>query len=135
MTPIARWTPEKNMCKLPDDVTNSRVDDLRERAEQYIDHALRYACMSWHEHFTNVDEHLTRTSGITSALYCFLEKFLSWLEVLSILGVVMVAVDALEAAAERLKVSRVSMPNESSEFTDLNRNRQLLTLSTTAFIS
>ncbi|KAF9642220.1 hypothetical protein BDM02DRAFT_2477464 [Thelephora ganbajun] len=35
---------EKNMCKLPDSVTNREVDDLRERIERYLDPALRYAC-------------------------------------------------------------------------------------------
>jgi len=37
---------ERNMCKLPDAVTNSEVDDLGERTERYIDQGLRYACRS-----------------------------------------------------------------------------------------
>ena len=81
-------------------------DHWRERRERYIDHALRYACKSWHEHLAGVDEHMAHSTGITSALCCFLEKkFLSWLEALSVLGAVRVAADALEAAAERLEVS------------------------------
>ncbi|KAF9643449.1 hypothetical protein BDM02DRAFT_1470333, partial [Thelephora ganbajun] len=48
-------TLEKNMCKLPDAVTNSEVPDLRERIDRYIDSALQYACKSWHKHL--VDEH------------------------------------------------------------------------------
>ena len=93
------------MCKLPDNVTNSEVDDLWERVERYINHALQYACRSRHEHLTGVDEHMARASGITSVLHCFLEnKLLAWLEVLSILGAVGVAADALEVAAGCLEV-------------------------------
>ena len=98
-------TLKKNMCQLPD-IINSEIGDLQERAGRYIDQALRYACRSWHEHLTGVDEHMAHSTGITSALRCFLEKkFLPWLEVLSILGVVGVAADALEVAADRLEVS------------------------------
>lgn len=98
-------TLKKNMCQLPD-IINSEIGDLQERAGRYIDQALRYACRSWHEHLTGVDEHMAHSTGITSALRCFLEKkFLPWLEVLSILGVVRVAADALEVAADRLEVS------------------------------
>jgi hypothetical protein len=43
-------TLEKNMCNLPDAVANSDVSDLKERSEEYIDPALRYACVSWHMH-------------------------------------------------------------------------------------
>ena len=92
---------EKNMCKLPDAVMNKEVDDLQERAEQYIDHSLQYACGSWHKHLVD----LAYTSEITSVLYQFLEgKFIFWLEVLSVLGTVRDAVDALEAAARWLEV-------------------------------
>jgi hypothetical protein len=96
-------TLEDNMCKLPDAVTNSEVDDLDERIERYIDPALRYTCASWHKHPT--DEHTARTPAITSALHHFLEKeFLFWLEVLSVLGAAKEAVDALEVATNLLEV-------------------------------
>ena len=95
---------EKNMCKLPDTVVNSEVNDLRERTERYIDHALRYACKSWHKHL--VDGHTPRTPEITSALHRLLEKkFLFWLEVLGVLGAVRDAVEALEVASKWLEVS------------------------------
>jgi hypothetical protein len=93
---------EKNMCKLPDAITNSKVDDLQERAERYIDCGLQYACESWHKHLVDAPAH---TSKITSVLHQFLEKkFLFWLEVLSILGTIRDAVDALEVAAKWLEV-------------------------------
>ena len=95
---------ERNMCKLPEAVRNSEVDDLKERREKYISHALKYACGSWHKHLTNI--HTTHRPKITSGLHHFLEKkFLCWLEVLSVLGNVRAAVDALEIATGWLEVS------------------------------
>ena len=99
---------EKNMCKLSDGVTNSEVGDMRERIEQYIDHSLRYACGSWHKHLVVPRTVPSHAPKITSILHQFLEeKFLFWLEVLSVLGTVRDAVDALEAAAQWLEVRRV----------------------------
>ena len=92
------------MCKLPDAITNSEVGDLQERTEQYINHALRYACKSWHKHL--IDKYVASRLGVTSTLHCLLEKkFLFWLEVLSVLGAVRDAVDALEVATKWLEVS------------------------------
>ena len=98
---------EENMCGLPDAVKNDEVDDLEERAYLCIDESLKYACESWHKHL--VDEHMARAPEVTSALHRFLEKkFLCWLEVLSVLGSVREAVDALRAAAKLLEVCRVT---------------------------
>ena len=94
---------ERNVCKLPDAITNSEVSDLHERVERYISPALQYACKSWHKHF--IDKRTTGTPEITSALRRFLEeKLLFWLEVLSILGAAREAVDALEVVTKRLEV-------------------------------
>ena len=96
---------ERNMCKIPDTVINSKVEDLQERIDQYIDHSLRYGCKSWHKHFVDSNKSPAHKLKITSALHQFLEeKFLFWLEVLSVLGSIRDAVDALEAAAEWLEV-------------------------------
>ncbi|KAF9642270.1 hypothetical protein BDM02DRAFT_3124713 [Thelephora ganbajun] len=93
-----------NMCKLPDAITNSEVPDLRDRAERYIAPALQYACKSWHKHLA--DERTARTPKITSALHRFLEnKFLFWLEVLSVLGAAREAVDALDLVTKWLEAS------------------------------
>ena len=98
---------EENMCGLPDAVTNNEVGDLDKKASLSIDEGLKYACESWHKHL--VDEHTARTPEVTSVLYRFLErKFLCWLEVLSVLGSVREAVDALRAAANFLEVCRFS---------------------------
>ena len=95
---------EKNMCKLPDLAANSDVSDLKERIERYLDPALQYACRSWHTHLIAGSPSIGMPE-ITSALHQFLEKkFLFWLEVLSVLGAVRNAVDALQAAVSWLGV-------------------------------
>ena len=97
-------TLEENICGLPDAVANSEVLDMRVRIDGYITPALQYACKSWHKHL--VDEHTARAPEICSAIHRFLEgRFLFWLEVLSALGTVKEAVDALEVAAKWLEVS------------------------------
>jgi len=96
-------TLEKNMCQLPEAVKNSEIDDLEGRAEQYINHALQYACKSWHKHLVN--DPTANRYDITSALNSFLQKkFLCWLEVLSVLGAARNAVDALQVAIKWLEV-------------------------------
>ena len=99
---------EKNMCGLPEAVTNSEVGDLQERTDQYISSALQYACKTWHKHF--VDGAVVHQPKFTSALYHFLEeKFLFWLEVLSMLGATREAVAALGVTTKWLKVISSSL--------------------------
>ena len=86
---------EWNLLSLPDYALNSEVEDLQMRTKDHISIALEYACRSWHNH-------LTRTTGdvtsIISDLHYFLEeKFLAWLEVVSVLGAVRGAVVSLES--------------------------------------
>jgi hypothetical protein len=98
-------TLEKNMCKLPDGVINSQVNDLKERTERRINPASRYACRLWHTHL--VGRHATSVNSleINSTLHRFLEsKFLFWLDVLSVLNSVRNAVDALQTAVDWLEV-------------------------------
>ena len=83
---------ERNMCKLPDGVVNSEVIDLKEKAKEHIGQALEYACRSWHKHLVGMIP-----ARIAPVLHRFLEeKFLFWLEVLSILGASREAVEAME---------------------------------------
>ena len=94
---------EQNMCRLPDGVNNSEVEDLKERVEEYIDQALQYACRSWYKHL--IGKAPTHSQKITSVLNQFLEgKFLFWLEVLSVLGVAREAVDAMQVTEKWLDV-------------------------------
>ena len=133
-------TLEKNMCKLPDGVANSDVSDLKERTEKFIDPALQYACVSWHTHLVGLvdaDTIPAHVPSIPPALHRFLEtKFLFWLEVLSVLGAVRNAVEALQAIVNRLEVCRVSMLDVLPVFTQMGfRSHQRLTWPTTAFAS
>ena len=110
-------TLEKNMCRLPEAVANSDVSDVKERIERYISTALQYACRWWHTHL--VDQHIPsiNTHKITSALHRFLErKFLFWLEVLSVLGAVRNAAEALRATVGWLEVGKGLTPHVSPEF-------------------
>jgi len=114
-------TLERNMCNLPDVATDNEVEDLRERAERCISRGLRYACESWHVHLVDAHTAPARALKITSILRRFLEeKFLFWLEVLSALGTVKDAVDALELAADWLEVRRIYTPDVFPEFTHMN---------------
>ena len=95
----------KNMCNLPDAVTNDEVENLRERAEQYITCGLRYACESWYKHLVDAHAVPDHTLEMTTVLSRFLEeKFVFWLEVLSVFGTIREAIEALEAAAKWLEV-------------------------------
>ena len=92
---------KKNMCSIPDYALNSEVDDLPKRiVESGIHGALEYACRSWYKHLIIVEDHIM---DVVLALYGFLEqKFLFWLEVLSVLGVVGSAIHALNATTKWL---------------------------------
>ena len=98
------------MCKLPDAVANSDVDDLKERTKWCIAPALQYACRSWYMHLVGRLTTAVNTPEIISALQRFLEKkFLFWLDALSVLGSVRNAVDALHVTANWLEVCSDSL--------------------------
>ena len=94
-------TLEKNMCSLPNYFLNSEVDDMKRRIkESGIGGALEYSCRSWYRHLVTTKD---QTADIISALNHFLEeKFLFWLEVLSVLGAVGEAARALDATIKWL---------------------------------
>ena len=101
-------TLEKNMCGLPDGAANSDVSNLKEKTEEHINSTLRYACVSWHTHLVGLVDSDTipaHVPTITHILRQFLEtKFLCWLEVLSVLGAVRSAVEALQVTTDWLRV-------------------------------
>ena len=83
----------KNMFSTPNYCLNSDVEGFPGVGEKSIDSALVYACRSWHNHLVRSD-HLNM--DVLSALHHFMEeKFIFWLEVLSILGAVGDAARAL----------------------------------------
>ena len=85
---------KQNLLSLPNYALNSEVKDLEARTKDHISTALEYSCRSWHNHVTRA------TGDIASIIpdICFFleEKFLAWLEVLSVFGAVRVAVVTLE---------------------------------------
>jgi len=100
---LMNWGLERNICKLPDAVTNSEVEDLQERTEQYINQGLQYACRSWHRHLVSTVS--SQIPTVKSTLHLLLEeRFLFWLEVLSVLGAAREAIDALQVTAKSLDV-------------------------------
>ena len=92
---------KKNMCSIPDYALNSETPDLLKKIDGGgIRGALEYACRSWYKHLIVTNR---RTAEVVSALRCFLEeKFLFWLEVLSVLGAVGDAAHALNATIKWL---------------------------------
>ena len=98
---------KQNLLSLPDYALNSEVEDLQTRIDDHISPVLRYACKSWHNH-------LTKTGDVTDLVLCldvFLkEKFLGWLEVVSVLGAVRGAVAALEQLVSWLQEVCLTSP-------------------------
>ena len=85
---------ERDLLSLPNYALNSEVKDIQTRIEDQVSVALRYACRSWHNHLTKTGGD---TTDVVSRLRFFLEeKFLAWLEIVSVLGAARGAVGALE---------------------------------------
>ena len=124
---------KKNMCNLPDAVANSDVSDMKEKIDNYITPAVRYAGVSWHMHLINMSKTPADIRTITSSLDQLLrEKFLFWLEVVSVLGAVRDAVEAMRVTVDWLEVCQVSIPDFFSVFAQTDsgvtnaRNRRRL---------
>ena len=84
---------KQNLLSLPNYALNMEVEDLETRVNQ-ISAALQYACRFWHNHLAEARVDIV---AITSALHSFLqERFLVWLEVLSVIGAAWDAVIALK---------------------------------------
>jgi len=97
---------ERNVCSIPDYILNSEVEDLPKRIEgSGIHGALEYACRSWHKHLLATK--IWTPEVVLPALRHFLEqKFLFWLEVLSVLGAANDAICALNATIKWLNEVR-----------------------------
>ena len=92
---------KRNLCSIPNYAMNSDVDDLPERIERSGIHgALEYASRSWYKHLIGATDW---TTDVVYALQCFLkEKFIYWLEVLSVVGAAGEAAHALTTAVRWL---------------------------------
>ena len=74
---------KQNLLSLPNYALNLEVEDLQTRIKNCTTIALQYTCQSWHNHLTETREDV---GDVVSSLLFFLEKFLAWLKVVSILG-------------------------------------------------
>ena len=85
---------DQDFLSLPEYALNSEVEDLQTKIDGRVSPALQYACQSWHNHLAETRGDIT---GIVYEVRVFLEeKFLEWLEMLSVLGDVGGAAVALE---------------------------------------
>ena len=96
---------KRNMCSTSGYTLNSEVDGLSEGIEESgVNGGLEYACRFWYKHLVATG---CRTPEALSALRHFLEeKFVFWLEALSVLGAVGDAVRALTATLRWLNQVR-----------------------------
>ena len=114
---------EFNICKLETSFClNNEVADLKERIEKYIPSALSYSCHFWADHLASMSNY---DSDIFKLLQIFMEeKFLFWLEVLSVKGELAIAKPALLVLQKWL--SQISNPTNVSTsrsiFTYFNRS-------------
>ena len=83
-----------NICKLETFyLLNSEVSDLKKRVADNISSALSYSCRFWADHLARVSEF---NSDVFGSLLVFMkERFLFWLEVLSVRGEMGIAKPAL----------------------------------------
>jgi hypothetical protein len=95
---------EFNICELETScVPNADIQDLRGRVQDKISDALQYSCMHWSSHLCS-DSAPTRME-VSRLLGSFLTgaQLLYWLEVLSFMGKVLVAISALRLLKSSLK--------------------------------
>ena len=110
---------EQNLLSLPDYSLNSEIKDLEARVNDRISVTLQYACRSWHNHLTGVGEDVT---DVVFHLRIFLEeKFLAWLEVVSVLGATRGAVAALEQLIPWLREVRFGFSTRSPDTNSHNK--------------
>ena len=87
---------EQNLLSLPNYVLNSEIEDLQARIEDGISVTLQYSCQFWNNHLTMARGDFTDV--VSHLRFLLEEKFLTWLEVASVLG----AVGGAVAASEQL---------------------------------
>jgi hypothetical protein len=81
-----------NMCKLETSyLANDDIEDLDTRVDQHIPPALFYACRFWDDHLNHTDFKMDLFGKVETF---FKEKFLFWLEALSLTGITNLAPSA-----------------------------------------
>jgi NACHT domain len=96
---------EFNICKLETScLLNAEIRDLDDRVQEQISDALQYSCMHWSGHLCSGPSPASRV--VCDLLSAFLKRMqlLYWLEVLSLMGKVPVAIQALRLIKANFKV-------------------------------
>jgi hypothetical protein len=98
-----------NICDLPTSyLRNSEVPDLQRRLETYIPQELRYSCRFWADHLTDAPCTLDLSQAATNFLF---DQLLFWLEIMSLLGIVRSAPQALSKFSLWIDQVRVIFPD------------------------
>ncbi|KAH9830592.1 WD40-repeat-containing domain protein [Rhodofomes roseus] len=93
----------RDMCAIGDpSVLNGEVVGLHERISRGIPASLQYACRHWAFHVSHAD--IDDETVQLLSLFCLPEHMLRWLEVLSLLGELGGAINALHSARLALEV-------------------------------
>ena len=88
---------KRNICELDDYVVLSEVTDLSARRDKHIGSSLEYACRFWTEHLASITGKGPGAEKIQEAVDKFFTKhLLCWIEVLSIVGHLGTAVNAID---------------------------------------
>lgn len=113
-----------NICKLETSYRlNSDIPDLNKRIESCIPSALSYSCRFWSEHHAHVSQ--LDVKLLENIRMLLKEKFLYWLEVLSLRAELAIATKALLGLETWLgqMQSNVSIPFSVYGFDDENWRR------------
>jgi len=97
-----------NICKLEDSqLTNANVKDLQLRIERNISDTLQYSCFYWSNHLCFSTDNLSHDPRVLKFLKEFFEGLypLFWIEVLSIMAMVLIGAPSLRRVISWLKVS------------------------------
>ena len=88
---------KRNICELDDYVVLSEVTDLSARRDKHIGSSLEYACRFWTKHLSSVPGKGPGAEKIQEVIDKFFTKhLLCWIEVLSIVGHLGMAVNAID---------------------------------------
>ncbi|KAF7363072.1 WD40 repeat-like protein [Mycena venus] len=96
-----------NICRLEDShISNSAVHDLSDRIATYIPPHLSYSSCFWADHILGAEWDEVILADIENLMY---NKFPFWLEILSILGKIGIAINALRHVGEVAKQRNIAL--------------------------
>jgi hypothetical protein len=107
---------KKNICGIPPYAMNKDVEDLDVRRKEFVGDALEYACRFWTHHVSLASKTGEDIGPMVDLLQDFFQhRFLLWVEVLSILGDLGIAIYSIQRVQEWLQtVSRHQLENQIS---------------------